>query len=166
MTLRGAFVVAATIVSVTALPVRSPSQQPAAQPHPGVVLAGAPIHQEADFAAAPARVYQALLDAKAFRSFSGMAATVDPAVGGTFTLFDGHIIGRTLELVPGRRVVQAWRTVDWPEGTYSIVRFELSPHGTGTHLVFDQTGFPEAERASLSAGWRSHYWNGLTAYLK
>ena len=110
-------------------------------------LAGAPIHQEADFAVPPQRVYEALVTGKEFQAFSGMTATINSVVGGAFTLFDGHIVGRNVELDPGKRVVQAWRTVDWPKGIYSIARFELEARGTGTHLTFDQTGFPEAERA-------------------
>lgn len=80
-------------------------------------------------------------------------------------MFDGHIVGRNLELVQDRRIVQAWRVVDWPDGVYSIVKFELRPRGAGTHLVFDHVGFPENRRASLAAGWQSHYWDPLTKYI-
>jgi len=147
----------AMMLLVSSMPGRMIAQQ--------VTLAGPPIHQEADFAVAPAKVYQALVNQAQFRAFSGMAATLSAAVGGSFTIFGGHIVGRQLELVPGKRVVQAWRTVDWPVGIWSVVRFELEARGTGTHLVFDQTGFPEGERASLSAGWESHYWSLLKTYL-
>ncbi len=129
------------------------------------LLAGPPIHQEADFTVAPQRIYDALLKTNEFRAFSGMAATLSSVVGGKFSIFGGHIIGRTLELVPGKRIVQAWRVVDWPAGIYSIARFELEARGTGTHVVFDHTGFPEAERASLAEGWQSHYWGPLKKYL-
>ena len=144
-------------IALGAMPSRALAQLPP--------LAGAPIHQEADFSLPPKRVYEALVTGKEFQAFSGMAATINGVVGGAFTLFDGHILGRNVELVPGERLVQAWRTVDWPKGVYSIVRFELEARGTGTHLVFDQTGFPEAERASLTAGWESHYWAPLKKYL-
>ena len=63
-------------------------------------------------------------------------------VGGTFTLFGGHIVGRHLELVPNERIVQAWRVVDWEPGWYSIARFELVEQGSGTKIVFDHLGFP------------------------
>jgi len=64
-------------------------------------------------------------------------------LAGAFSLFKGHIVGRNLELVPNERIVQAWRVVTWPEAAYSIVRFELKPHGSGTHVVFDHIGFPD-----------------------
>ena len=123
------------------------------------------IHQEVDFKASPQRVYEALLDTKQFSEFSTMSAQIDSAVGGAFSLFNKHIVGRILELVPNQRIVQAWRVVDWAPGVYSIARFELIPQGSGTHLIFDHTGFPQNLRDHLAEGWQTHYWNLLTSYL-
>jgi activator of HSP90 ATPase len=124
------------------------------------------IHQEVDFTASPARLYEALLDAKQFAAFSGRAAKIDRKPGGACDLFDGHIIARNVELVPNQRVVQAWRPADWPAGVWSIVRFELHANGTGTHLVFDHIGFPEGAHDHLSSGWDQNYWSLLKKYLK
>ncbi len=73
----------------------------------------------------------------------GRAADIADDVGGAVSMFGGDIRGRNVELVPGKRVVQAWRSQAWPEGVYSIVRFELAPEGKGTKLVFDQAGHPD-----------------------
>ncbi len=126
------------------------------------------IHQEVDFDAPPERLYEALLDTKQFAAFSGRAAEIDRQVGGRFSLFDGHIVGRNVELAPESKglIVQAWRTVDWPEGVYSIARFELKPQGSGTHLVFDHVGFPEGLRDHLAKGWEDHYWAALKKFLR
>jgi activator of HSP90 ATPase len=124
------------------------------------------IHQEVDFTASPARLYAALTDAKQFAAFSGRAAVIEGGAGAAFSLFDAHIVGRNVELIPGKRVVQAWRAADWPEGLYSMVRFELVPHGTGTRLVFDHTGFPAGQHDHLAQGWEENYWSLLRKYLK
>ncbi len=100
------------------------------------------IHQELDFQVGPQRLYEALLDSKQFSAFSGRPADIVLTVGGTFSLFGGHIVGRNVELVPNQRIVQVWRVVDWPAGAYSIVKFELKGQEGSTHLVFDHTGFP------------------------
>jgi activator of HSP90 ATPase len=131
----------------------------------GDPVQGITIHQEVDLKASPQRVYEALLDAKQFTAFSAGAADIDGRVGGAFSLFDGHIVGRNVELIPGHRIVQAWRVVTWPEGVYSIARFELKAQGSGTHLAFDHTGFPENERDHLAEGWQSHYWSLLQKYF-
>jgi activator of HSP90 ATPase len=123
------------------------------------------IHYEIVFTAIPQRIYDVLLDAKQFSVCTGMAAEIDSKEGGAFSLFRGMVVGRNVELVPGRRVVQAWRPSHWDEGVYSIVRFELKPQGTGTLLVFDHTGFPEGEYHSLDTGWPTHYWDRIKKFL-
>jgi len=123
------------------------------------------IHQELDFNASPQQLYEALLDSKQFAEFSGRPAEITREVGGAFSLFKGHIIGRNLELIPNERIVQAWRVVTWPGGAYSIVRFELKPQGSGTHLVFDHIGFPEGLHDHLAAGWEENYWLLLKKYF-
>jgi activator of HSP90 ATPase len=124
------------------------------------------IHQEIDFKVSPQRLYEALLDTKQFTAFSGKPAEIDREVGGAFSLFGGHIIGRNLELVPNQRIVQAWRVVTWPEGVYSIAKFELKTQGSGTHLVFDHVGFPEGLHDHLADGWEENYWSLLKRYLR
>ena len=123
------------------------------------------IHQVVDFTANPQRLYEALLDSKQFSAFSGRPAEINREVGGAFSIFGGHIVGRNLELVPNQRIVQAWRVVTWPEGIYSIVRFDLKAQGSGTRLTFDHTGFPEDQRDHLAEGWESNYWSLLKKYL-
>ena len=145
----------------------SEAQESAAAPQPSkAILMVKAIHQEEDFAASPQRIYDALLDSKQFSALSGFpGAEIHREVGGTFTLFGGHVLGRNLELTPNHLIVQAWRAADWPEGIYSIARFELAPQGSGTRLNFDHTGFPPNKAEVLEAGWREHYWATLRKYL-
>jgi len=123
------------------------------------------IHEEIDFNASPQQLYEALLDARQFTEFSGRPAEINREVGGAFSLFKGHIIGRNVELVPNQRIVQAWRVVTWPEGAYSIARFELKPQGSGTRLVLDHIGFPEGLHDHLAQGWEENYWSLLKKYF-
>jgi uncharacterized protein YndB with AHSA1/START domain len=125
------------------------------------------IHQEIKIAAQPARVYKALTDPEQFGELTGRdAAALTADAGAPFALFDGHITGRNVELVPDRRLVQAWRAASWPEGMYSIVNFQLEgDDGKRTRLVFDHTGFPEEAHDELAAGWDKMYWEPLRRYL-
>jgi activator of HSP90 ATPase len=125
---------------------------------------GTTIHFDVDYKTPPQRIYEVLLDAKQFKACSGLPAEIDPKAGGWFKLFDGHIEGRIVELIPNVRIVQAWRS-SWPAGVYSIARFELVPRGSGTRIVFDHTGFPEGEKEHLASGWEEHYWAPLHKYL-
>jgi activator of HSP90 ATPase len=131
------------------------------------------IHQERVFRASRKRIYDALTDERQFAKIvelSGAmqgtppgtkAAEISAEVGGAFTIFGGHIVGRQVELVPNQRIVQAWRVVDWRPGDYSIAKFELTEQGPETKIVFDHTGFPRGTAEHLASGWEEHYWQPL-----
>lgn len=124
------------------------------------------LHQEESFDVSPARVYQALLSTAEFAAFSGQKATIEPAVGGAFSLFDGQVVGINLDLVPSQRIVQAWRAIgDWPAGIFSIVHFALAPKGNGTQLALDHTGFRPGDFDHLNRGWAPHYWVPMRKYF-
>jgi activator of HSP90 ATPase len=127
---------------------------------------GTAIHQEIDFPATQARIYEILLDAKQFTAFTKAPAEIRPQPGAAFKLFGALIEGRNVELAPNQRIVQAWRSASWPAGEYTIVRFELVAHGSGSRVILDHAGFTEDKWEGLSEGWHSHYWEPLRAYLK
>jgi activator of HSP90 ATPase len=124
------------------------------------------IHQEVDFSIGSRELYEALLDSSKFTAFSGRPAEIKGEVGGACSLFGGHIMARNVELVPNQRIVQAWRVVTWPEGVYSIARFDFKVQGSGTHLVFEHTGFPEGLHDHLAEGWEQNYWALLKKYFE
>jgi activator of HSP90 ATPase len=126
---------------------------------------GTTIHQEVDFKTAPARIYEALLDAKQFSAFTKDTAEIQPQPGGPFKLFGGKIEGRNIELLPNQRIVQAWRPAYWPAGVYSIVKFELVARDSGTRIVLDHAGFAEDKWQGLNEGWPIRYWDPLHKYL-
>ena len=130
------------------------------------------IHQEVTIAAVPKRVYEALTDARQFTQMTTFSPVMNAApaqigrsAGDSFTLFGGHIVGRQIELVPNRRIVQAWRVVDWDPGVFSIAKFELTDRGEKTVIVFDHTGFPKGKAEHLAEGWRLNYWIPLAKFL-
>jgi activator of HSP90 ATPase len=123
------------------------------------------LHQDIDLKATPQRIFETLLSSKRFAAFSGLPAEIDPNVGGAFSMFGGQIVGRNVELVPGQRIVQAWRPTHWDPGVYSVVKFELKARGSETTVVLDHTGFPEGEFESLTSGWNGHYWEPLKKFF-
>jgi len=136
------------------------------------------IHQELSFAAHPAAVYEALTDAAKFDAVTRLsdavtlvtaphaqATAISTELGGTFVLFGGYITGRHVEMVPGVRLVQAWRAGSWKAGDYSIVNFSLAAQGDSCRLSFDHRGFPQGQGPSLAYGWRVHYWEPLAKLL-
>jgi activator of HSP90 ATPase len=135
-------------------------------PRGGTAVAS-PIHQEIVFKTTPEHLYEVLMDAKQHSALSGGApAEISRDVGGSWSAFGGEISGRNVELMPNRRIVQAWRSKNWAEGVYSIVRFEIKREGSETRLVLDHTGFPDGEREHLNGGWQKMYWEPLKRQLE
>jgi uncharacterized protein YndB with AHSA1/START domain len=125
------------------------------------------IRQTVTVAATPRRVYAALMDERKHAKFTGNPAKISRKEGGAFTCYGGYLEGFILELVPSRRIVQAWRSRNWPAGTYSIVTFALSRKAGGrTRLSFTQVGVPASDFREKTAGWRKAYWKPLRDYLE
>ncbi len=123
------------------------------------------IHQEMTFNASPDQVYAALTDGDTFGAMTGAPAKIAKEAGGEVSLFGGQIAARNIELVPGKRVVQAWRAGNWEDGLYSVARFELKADGKKTKIVFDHTGYPDEGHDMLEGGWHKMYWEPLTKHL-
>lgn len=115
------------------------------------------IRQQTMIPADPAQVYAVLSDPAALSALSGMDGDAGRSEGDGFSAFDGHVVGRQVEMVFGERLVQAWRFPVWPEGTYSIVRFTLTAEHDGTRLVLDQHGEPDDWHDHVDANWSTFY---------
>jgi activator of HSP90 ATPase len=129
-----------------------------------------PIHQEAIIDAAPDQVYAVLTDGEKFASATGQPAQLSDREGQEFTLFGGRVEGRQIELVPGERVVQAWRFAcahpePWDPGVYSVVRFTLKPEGRGTRFVIDHDGIPSESKERIESGYPTFYQGPLANYF-
>ncbi|OUR88067.1 hypothetical protein A9Q85_03740 [Cycloclasticus sp. 44_32_T64] len=126
-----------------------------------------PIHQEVNFKCSAKRIFDALTKVNDFAELTGAPTEIDANAGGQFSCFGGMITGMTIEVVPNKRLVQAWKVADWEEGVYSIVRFDLVEiNKSESMLVFDHTGFPEEHKEDLVQGWYQWYWEPMKTYLE
>jgi uncharacterized protein YndB with AHSA1/START domain len=130
------------------------------------------IHKEVKFSASPARIYELLTDETKFAAATGKPAKIGAEEGGSFSIFGGHIEGRHIELVPGQRIVQAWRGMDWAPGVYSVVRFTLTPVVEGTKLDIDHDAYPAGKsprypswQEHLATNWPVFYFEPMAKYL-
>lgn len=124
------------------------------------------IRQTTTFKASPHDVYEALMDSKKHSEFTGGAAVINREVGGKFIAYDGYADGENVELVPDKKIVQTWRTSDWPEGHYSQVTFLLEEVDGKTRLTFTQTGVPDDQAVDIADGWRQYYWKPMKQMLE
>lgn len=126
-----------------------------------------PIKCEVIFDSSASALFAALTDAARFTETSGASAEIDAQPGGAFSCFGSMIVGRCIELVPGSRLVQAWRVANWDEGVYSVTRFDLEDAADGkTRLKFELSGFPAEHRDHLEQGWQDNYWAPQKNFLQ
>jgi uncharacterized protein YndB with AHSA1/START domain len=115
--------------------------------------------------AQPHEIYEAWLDGNEHAALTGSPATGDPTVGGRFTAWDGYIEGRNLELLPPERIVQSWRTGDFPPGSQdSRLVITLTPDPGGTLLELSHSDLPEGSSEEYAQGWRDYYFTPMRAY--
>ncbi len=124
------------------------------------------IRQSVVIKAPPRAVYDALMDSRKHAAFTGMKANVSRQVGGKFTAYGPHLAGFNLALVPNKKIVQAWRALDWDKGHYSIATFTLTPVKGSTRLSFTQLSVPDKHYRGINQGWKDSYWKKLKAYLE
>jgi activator of HSP90 ATPase len=119
------------------------------------------IQQTVTFKAAPMEVYEMLMDSRKHQSLSGEKASISKKVGGRFTAWGSHITGINLVLIPGEKIVQAWRATGWWPNYYSIAVFELQKAGADTKLRFTQIGVPPNRYSGHHRGWIETYWTPM-----
>ena len=115
----------------------------------------------------PLEVYNLLMKAKKHSAFTGSTVKMSNKVKGKFAVFDGYCHGYNVELVEGKKIVQAWHFAEdgWPDDHYSICTFEFRKSGKGTKLAFKQSGIPEHKAKTLANGWKEFYWGRMKKFL-
>jgi activator of HSP90 ATPase len=117
--------------------------------------------------ATPKVIYNAWLDSKAHSAFTGGGvAKIDPKVKGKFTAWDDYISGTNLELVPHKKIVQAWRTTEFPaKHPDSRLEVILEPAAKGTKVTLIHSEIPDGQSADYKKGWKDFYFTPMKKYF-
>jgi activator of HSP90 ATPase len=116
--------------------------------------------------AKPEKLYDAWLDSRLHGEMTGSKAEIDPSVGGKFAAWDGYITGTIIELVPGRKIVQRWRTAEFPPASPdSIDTIIFTAVDDGTRLMLNHRGLPEGQGDKYRQGWKDYYLDPVKEYF-
>ncbi len=75
-------------------------------------------------------------------------------------------MGINVDLVPGKRIVQAWRDEHFPSGIFSLATFNLKKtKNNGTELTLIHRGVPKDLIPGIEMHWRQDYWQKIKSYL-
>ncbi len=117
--------------------------------------------------ATPQEVYDAWLDSDSHAEMtgSGFAEIIDE-VGEDFSAWDEYITGSNLELVPGKLIVQRWRTTEFASGDEdSRLEIHLEPVGAHTRIRLVHTHIPKGQGPNYEKGWREFYFEPMLSFF-
>jgi uncharacterized protein YndB with AHSA1/START domain len=116
--------------------------------------------------ASPQEIYEAWLDSVVHSEMTGGEASMSDATGAKVSAWDGYITGRNLELVPGERIVQSWRTTQFTdEHEDSQITLTLQAVEDGTLLTLEHANVPDVQKSYEEGGWQKHYFDPMKEYF-
>jgi activator of HSP90 ATPase len=112
------------------------------------------------------KIYEAYLSSEGHTAITGSPARVDGTVDGDFSAWDGYIQGMFLELEKNKKIVQAWRTSEFPsEAEDSIVEILLEESHGKTKLTLKHSNIHEGQAEDYKTGWEDFYFKPMREYF-
>jgi activator of HSP90 ATPase len=108
------------------------------------------------FKVTPARLYEILTSQGLIGAWAGNAS-IDPKVGGKFSLFGGQITGSFTDLKEGKEIGTQWRLKDYPAEHYGQITFSLRDQGDSTVLSIKGENIPSRDQEKTQSGIHRHY---------
>ena len=126
------------------------------------------IEQEIKIKGTPHEIYEVFMDTKKHSKLTESKAKVSRKIGGSFSIFEGALSGKNVELIQDKKIVQTWRGdgENWPKGYYSTITLIFEPDDKGTLIKFTHVDIPEASYESVKEGWETYYWEPLKEMLE
>jgi uncharacterized protein YndB with AHSA1/START domain len=111
-------------------------------------------------------IYDAWVDSRAHSEMTGAEATQSDKIGAAVSAWGDYISGRNLELVPGERIVQTWRTQDFTDAHEdSVITVTLEEVAEGTLLTLVHSNVPKEQMSYEHGGWQEHYFEPMQEYF-
>ena len=112
-------------------------------------------------------VWEALVNPEYINNWGGGPAKMDSNIGTKFSLWDGTIWGKNIQVVPDKQLVQEWYSQEEKEWKKpSIVTFTLQEEKNGTQVDLLQTDVPDEDGKNIEEGWKEYYLGPLKKYLE
>jgi uncharacterized protein YndB with AHSA1/START domain len=125
------------------------------------------IEVEATIEASPEAIYDAWIDGDEHAAMTGADASSDQRVGGAFTAWGGYITGTHESLERPTRIVQRWRTSEFPDDAPdSRLEVLLEAVEGGTRVKILHSEIPDGQGASYDQGWVDHYFEPMRSYFE
>jgi activator of HSP90 ATPase len=125
-----------------------------------------PIRQTVTLAAPAASLYRMYLNAKTHAAITGGKVVINSRAGSSFSAFGGLLWGRTLQAVPGRLIVQAWRSTNFRKTDIdSTLILRFTGKGAKGRIELTHVNVPPHDHRGVMRGWKKYYWTPWRRYL-
>jgi activator of HSP90 ATPase len=126
-----------------------------------------PIVQTAKFSASAQELYDIYMNPKRHAAFTGAPVKISPKPGTRFEAFGGMLEGSTLSVIPGKLIVQRWRSENFHKSDMdSILILTFSDEGKKGRIDLVHVNVPEQDHAGVTEGWKKYYWGPMREYLE
>jgi activator of HSP90 ATPase len=117
---------------------------------------------------APAdQLYKMYMDSQTHSEITGAPAKISEESGSAFEAFGGLLVGRTIQVVKHRLVVQSWRTVNFKKtDADSTLIISFTPEDDDGRIDLVHLHVPDSDFQGICGGWDSRYFAPWLAYLQ
>jgi activator of HSP90 ATPase len=112
-------------------------------------------------------LYSMFLDSKGHTAITGgNPAKISAKEGAKFSAHGGYIIGKNLQLIKDKLIVQSWYGTDWEKGNIDST-FTLLFEQKGKDAVIHMThaNIPDKNVKGIKQGWIDYYWTPWKKHL-
>ena len=109
-------------------------------------------------------VYNAIVNPNMIELWTGEDATMDDKPGTEFSLYDGFIVGKNIEMEKDKKIVQQWYFGE--QEAPSIVTIILHPDKKETSIELRHTNIPEDSFENITDGWEEAYFGPISELLE
>lgn len=114
--------------------------------------------------AEPEDVFAAITNPFTIELWTGYPAVMDDKVGTEFSLWEGDITGRNLDIVQNKKIVQEWYFGDQKEE--SIVTINLFENKKGTQVELNHKNIPDDDYQNITEGWNEYYFGAIKEFFE
>jgi len=116
---------------------------------------------------APAKaIYDAWLDSAKHTAMTGSPAKASRLVGGEFSAWEDYIQGKNLLLIENKKIVQSWRSAEFPEeAPDSVLSVQLTEREGITEVELEHRDIPPGQGVQYQSGWIEFYANPMQKFF-
>jgi activator of HSP90 ATPase len=125
------------------------------------------IEQSVRFPASAIELFNIYMDPIRHAQVTGAPVKISHKPGSKFSAFDGMLSGFTLAAIPGKLIVQRWRSCEFKAtDADSVLVLTFVQEAKAGRIDLVHANVPAHDYAGVTEGWPKYYWKPLRKYLK